>query len=841
MPSAIIPPPSSVVIYPAIPPTTDYRLPTFYYFSPYMKQLLLLLLLGWGISVSAHEDSSICYLHDVDGRIREHNVDFTKMLLDVKFKPKEGLVIGNVKYDFQPIHPTVDTLFLDAPGINIKKVLLNGVAAQFTTNSDGLVVRFEKPLTWNAKYKLDITYEATPHKGIYFIGWHDSTNLSRKQIWTQGQGIDNRHWFPCYDDVTDKLVTETKITFDKAYTVISNGLLKEAKDNGDGTKTWYYGMNKPMQSYLVMIAIDKYAYKDYTSKNGRVSRQYYYADRPETVEPTYRYSAEMMDWLPAELGVPYPWQSYCNVPVQDYMYGAMENTTATIFTDFYCQDKRQALERNYVGTNAHELTHQWFGDMITEYSAQHHWLHESFATYYSKTFRRHIYGDDMYEWEMRSEASQAIAADLRDRYPVAHSKGGSARHYPKGSYVIGMLRYVVGDSIYRRTITNYLKKHAYENVSNEDFKMAFMETAGINLDWFFNQWIYRAGVPTYEVTVNRIGGVTFTVKQTHKTDELTGYFKMPIVFEVHGTNGQVLTKRVWVDGPETSVQFDIPTAFEIDYLLFDPGSNILKNVKFEKTYKELLAQANKAKHMIDRYDALVALRAYDISEKRNDLIALFNNPNFHEVKEEIVRQITDDDAPESLEMLKKALADKDFHVRRSVIDNSSKIHESILPAAEKLLEDTSYYTIENTLRKLCRLYPQNKQRYLEETKTVIGLNKNVRITWLELVVKDLRPEEKNMGNIFVKELVNYSGPSYEFRTRTKAMESIERLQLYNADVVKNLFDAACYTNNRLNGPANNTLRSLLKDEMNKADAIAIYKSLTLTKWQSDILAKILGV
>jgi aminopeptidase N len=806
-----------------------------------MKQLLTIILLCTGMALFAHTDTTICYLEDEGGRIRERNVDFTKMLLDVKFKPKDGIVMGNVKYDFQPIHPTVDTLFLDAPAINIKKVLLNGKETPFTTNKDGLTIRFANPLTWNAKYKLDITYEATPRKGIYFIGWNDSTNLSRKQIWTQGQGIDNRYWFPCFDDVTDKLITETKITFDKAYTVISNGVAKEVRDNGDGTKTWYYGMNKPMQTYLVMIAIDKYAYKDYTSKNGRVSRQYYYADRPETAEPMYRYSAEMMDWLPAEFGVPYPWQSYCNVPVQDYMYGAMENTTATIFTDFYCMDKRQVLERPYLGTNAHELTHQWFGDMITEYSAQHHWLHESFATYYAKMFRRKVLGDDWYQWEMRSEASQAIGADSRDRYPIAHSKGGSPRHYPKGSNVIGMIRYVVGDSIYRRTITNYLKKHAFENVSNEDFKMAFMETAGINLDWFFNQWIYRAGVPTYEVTVSQMGGVTFNVNQTHKVDELTGYFKMPIVFEIHAKDGRVMTKREWVDGPETNVRFDVPTAFEIDYALFDPGSNILKNVKFEKSYEQLVAQANKAANMIDRYDAIVAMRAFDLSQKRADLIALFNKPNFHEIKEEIVRQITDDDAPESIEMLKKALADSDFQVRRSVIDNSSKIPESLLPAAEKLLYDTSYYTIENTLRKLTRLYPQNKQRYLEETKGVQGVNKNVRIIWLELVVKDLRPEEKNMSNIFVKELVNYSSQSYEFKTRVKAMESIERLQLYNADVIQNLFNAVCSPNGRLNGPATTTLKSLIKDDMNKADAIAIYKSLTLKDWQSEIIAKMLGV
>src|SRR6185369_9130630 len=124
----------------------------------------------------------------------------------------------------------------------------------------------------------------------------------------------------------------------------------------DGTATWHYAMTRPMVPYLIMIAIDKYAYKNYKSKNGMVSRQYYYADHPETVLPTYQYTAEMMDWLSGETGVPFPWETYANIPVQDFMYGAMENTTATVYGDFYLFDQRSNIERPYLGVNAHELT-----------------------------------------------------------------------------------------------------------------------------------------------------------------------------------------------------------------------------------------------------------------------------------------------------------------------------------------------------------------------------------------------------------------------------------------------------------------------------------------------------
>ena len=243
------------------------------------------------------QDTTICYLRDNIGRIREHNVDFLKMKLDVKFDTRQGKVLGNVKYEFKPIQYVVDKLYLDAPGIDVKKVLLDGQPVTFNKDSAGLTIRFYMPMSWNKQYKLDITYEATPRKGLYFIGWDvDAPNtendpyFTRKQIWTQGQGIDNRHWIPVYDDVNDKMITETVITFDSSYTVISNGVLKEKKKNADGTATWHYAMNKPMVPYLIMLAIDKFAYKDYKSKNGMVSRQYYYSSRPETAEPSYQYT-----------------------------------------------------------------------------------------------------------------------------------------------------------------------------------------------------------------------------------------------------------------------------------------------------------------------------------------------------------------------------------------------------------------------------------------------------------------------------------------------------------------------------------------------------------------------
>ena len=609
-------------------------------------------------------DTTFCVLRDLDGRYREHNVDFKHLLLDVSFSPEKGIVYGLAAYTFQPIQPKVDTLFLNAPGIEIHEVTLQKKRVRFETNDAGLIIRFNSTLNWKNTYQLDIRYTAKPKKGLYFIGWdidkkgldYDENHI-RNQIWTQGQGIDNRHWIPSYDDVNDRLITELRITFDSTFTVVSNGKLKSCKPSGKGEKVWHYAMPKPHVPYLIMLAIDKYRWKDIPSKSGIISRQYYYPERPETFEPTYRYSREMMDWFPTETGVEYPWETYANVPVQEFMYGAMENTTATIFTDFYVKNDRQALDRDYIATNAHELAHQWFGDYITEWSGTHHWLHESFATYYAKLFIKHIKGEEEYDWIRRSEALSAIQADNTDHFPVAHSKAGSARHYPKGSFVLDMLRFVTGDDIFKKTITNYLRKHALGNVDTQDFWRAFMETAGINLDWFFEQWIYHAGVPHFQVNLLReMDSFRLVVSQSKYQHLQNKGYQMPVWIELHHINGEITKKQILTRGISDTFLIKPICQDSILYWLFDPGYRILKTIETNKTLSQWREQSVRAENVNDRWDAVKAMRDSPYVDKINHLIRLSNIEKNHNVLEEIFRQLAKDSSSATAIVFHKALS-----------------------------------------------------------------------------------------------------------------------------------------------------------------------------------------
>ncbi|MFN8309550.1 MAG: M1 family aminopeptidase [Chitinophagales bacterium] len=796
----------------------------------------LLLVIGWlPFALKAQIQEPICHLPDSAALPRAHNCDFEKLQLAVSFEPKAGKVFGTARYFFQPIQPVIDSVFLDAPGITIKKVQLanSGAGVRFQQTATGVSIYFttQKPI-WKKSYQLEIEYEAQPRKGLYFIGWNDPRNLSRKQIWTQGQGVDNRYWFPCYDDVNDKLITETTISFDSNFTVVSNGKLLETHTNANGTKTWHYAMDQPHAPYLVMLAIDKYAYKDVKAANGIVSRQYYYADHPETYDATYAHSAEMMDFLVKETGVAYPWKTYANCPVQDFMYGAMENTTATIYGDFYLLDGRAAMERSYTATNAHELTHQWFGDYITEWNAAHHWLHESFATYYSKMFMRKINGEAFYETACRGEANAALAADRNDNYPVAHSKAGTNRHYSKGSHVIDMLRYVVGDAVFRDCITYYLKRHPYENVVTHDLQRAFMEHAGIDLTWFFEEWILHSGAPRYRVHIKQDADATaFLVSQSVYGDTLNPIFQMPVIFEVYYSDGTRDSVRTWISHIEDTVIVKKSAGKKVAFALFDPASRIIKSIDFAKPMEVLINQASHAPHMIDRYDALAAMRDSALELKQEAFSKIFFTEKEFGVKSEIVRQLRNDSSAASLSIFKSALADSAFLLRREVIDDLPRIPKSILPLAENLLSDSSYYTIERTLQRLTEQYPENRSRYLMMTKEVIGISKNVRIARLELLAK----EDSAAGN----ELVNYTSVSYEFRTRLKAMEALERLHLSHPQLAANLFDAMLNPNGRLARPATKTFQIFMKDKVFHEQAKALYETGNWKSWEKEILDKVM--
>lgn len=508
---------------------------------------------------------------------REHNVDFKHLKLVAEFKPELGKIIGKVTHTFSPIRQFVDSIFLDAPDVQIKTIIFRNNPLRFRTDEKGVTMYFEKSLTWETTDSITIEYSATPRKGLYFIGWNDKTNRSRKQIWSQGQGIDNRYWIPMYDEMNDKITSEMIITFPKPFKVLSNGVKLKVADEGNN-QIWHYRMNKPHAPYLIMLGIGEYDIETRTTKSGVKTDLWYYPDWKNRVNGTYEYSAEMIDFFEKEIGVPFPWENYSQIPVQEFMYGAMENTTATVYGDFFLNDERGLLDRSYIGVNAHELAHQWFGDLVTARSATHHWLQESFATHYNMLYEREVFGQDYFDQARRNSQNAALSASTKDLFPVASSNAGTSRWYPKGAFVLEMIKYITGREAYNKAVKNYLLKSAYGNVTSTDLLISFSETLGQSLDWFWEQWIYKGSEPYYKVeALSTSASTLFTIRQLQQLNDASGLFKMPIVFEVHFTDGTMVSEKIWIDQKTQNVEIKHPENKTVAFTLFDPNNQVDDN------------------------------------------------------------------------------------------------------------------------------------------------------------------------------------------------------------------------------------------------------------------------
>jgi aminopeptidase N len=872
--------------------------------------ILLACLSMMNTTVFAQFPETQCYHIDKGGHERSRNIDVTHMKVEVKFDVMTKTVFGKVTHTFTPLQAQLDTIFFDAPGIQITSAQWDGKPLNYKIIAAGVVVypnSFENialPIQRNPSpsakkqekikasnsHQIKFEYIAKPQKGIYFSGFtaangsplngaRDEKEMIREQIWTQGQGIDNRHWIPMIDDRGDKFITETVVTHDSRHQVLSNGMLKSKQVNKDGTTTWHYAMNKPHAGYLLMLAIGEYAVQKTISTEGTPLQFWYYPQNPEKLEPTSRYSEAIIDFLSKETGIPYPWGTYSQVMVQDFLYGAMENTSATTFGDFFWVDKRGFQDRNYITVNAHEATHQWFGDLITGRHDGEQWLQESFATYYPGLFLGSVYGQDELNWYFREQMRGAVAAGKANSLPVRHSEAGSSRHYPKGASVLHMLRHVLGEDNFRRSINSYLLKHQYGTVETWDLQKAIIDETGINMDWFFDQWIHRGGEPIYQVDwqVNSPNSsestpsvdalipqfeVIVNVKQIQKQDPIVGLFKTPVDIECLYADGSSEKRTLWIDQQQQTLRF--PSLKKPVTVVFDAGSHILKTLVMKKTQDEWIWQLQHGSSMLDRYDALVALREFAEDPKSPWKLGVLKsvmdvsgqtstNNLFREIQAEIASQTLSylNQSPAEyasiLPMINSFTHSAHANVRRTVWERlplNNENRELFL----KGLKDSSYNNVEFVVDRLWNSTPISNDQtaagitraeILETIKGEQGHLHNLKIKYLECAYRyaKSRPNNsaENDAQTYINLLKDMAGPYYEFRTRTTAMSALKRLGYLDAQLAQNLFDASLNLNSRLAGPAGDFIKYLAQNSDNKSlllSQIELYKTTDLNATQA---------
>ncbi len=413
-------------------------------------------------------------------------LDVQRISGTIHLLPETESVEGKLQVIFKVLQAT-DSIYLDAVKMNAELTKKSKFKPELISAENRIyfVENFEAGKT----YQVEFSYEATPKQTLYFVGWdNDGSN----QIWTQGQGKYTSHWLPSLDDMNDKIEFDLSYQVPQEYQVIANGKLTSTEKK-EKEQLWKFDMNHPMSSYLVAVAVGNYEAKEITSASGTPIKLYYEPKDEDKEEWTYKHSQKIFDFFEKEIGVAFPWQNYKQIPVRDFLYAGMENTTATIFSDMFMVDQIGFVDRNYVNVNAHELAHQWFGDLVTEKSGTHHWLQEGFATYYALLAEREIFGDDYFYFKLYQNAEKLKElSDSGKGEALKNAKASSLTFYQKGAWALNILREKVGEESFKKGIKTYLNKYAYQNVETENFLTEMEKASGMELTQFETDWLEQS-------------------------------------------------------------------------------------------------------------------------------------------------------------------------------------------------------------------------------------------------------------------------------------------------------------------------------------------------------------
>lgn len=723
-------------------------------------------------------------------------LDFKTAAIDIRINPYDSLVEGSVTYMITAMANT-DSIYIDARDLIFRNIKLNNKRTKTFYDQKRLVLY--KNLKKGKNYTLHIDYAARPAKAMYFIGWNISN--TKKQVWTQGQGKNNSHWVPCIEDVREKITYNLNITFLKGYDVIANGSLASQKVNKDSLVTWSYVMNKPMSSYLLGIAIGKYAKKTIYSASKIPIHLFYYPEDSVKFEPTYRYTKRIFDYLEDKIGVNYPWQNYKQIPVKDFLYAGMENTGTTIFSDAFVIDSTSFIDKNYMNVNAHEMAHQWFGNLVTASSGVHHWLQEGFATYYALLAQRDILGDKFYYQKLYETGTQLINLSKQGKGESLLDPGASSlTFYEKGAWVLHMLAKTIGEEAFDNAVRQYLTNFKFDCADTDNFLEIAEAVSGKDLTVFKNTWLINEKIP---VVVAAFDGKNLTVTKNES--------QMPIPINVNMgerdsvfslTEGSTnLFKASGLNYTQESIIKNIRLNYNYDYLL---------DTHFKRPFYVIKEQFRKANNLAIQLEALKEL-SDSISFLRNELKTATKLQTSVPAKYIIPYLAVDQDST-IIRLFEAILRNGDLLERQAIALTLNKIPRQLKEGFESLLNDKSYLTVETALIKLWINFPEDKKKYLEQTKNHEGFNdKNIRILWLTLA---LATPDYNPGSTpeYYKELSFYTDLSYPNDIRQNAFSYLHQLQMFSNKNLKDLILAGTHPVWRFASFARQLTEVMLKDE-----------------------------
>lgn len=631
----------------------------------------------------------------------ERAFDLRHVRLDLAFDWKKGEVAGTATNTLAPLRPGTDTLVFHAADLKVSKVRLAGADLRFSLDPQAatLTVRLDRAYGPDDVLDVAIDYAAHPRAGLYFVGPDEGYPDKPRQIYSQGSPELNRCWFPSWDYPNDRATSELLATVERPLQAVGNGKLLEVLDRPDGRRTYHWRMAEPHTTYLASVVIGEFS-RVADQWKGIPIEYYVPPGREEEARRSFGETPKMMEFFSTVTGKPYPYAKYAQSTVVDYMWGGMENITATTQTERTLHDARAALDYSSEGLVAHELSHQWFGDLVTCRSWEHTWLNEGFADYMTALWLRHAHGPDEFAWEV-DDLRRAYMTEDRDRYrrPIATKRYADpiqlfdAHTYDKGALVLRMVHDLVGEETWWRAVREYLARFAFRTVTTADFQQVAEEVSGIPLGLLFEQYVYGAGHPELSVRWEwrpQERMVRLAVEQTQSLTEETGFFSYPVEIGLVGENGMEV-RRVQLE-PRHIQDLDIPAGERPRTVVFDPHAWLLATVDFDKPLAEWTAQLEAADGLAMKLEALRALgeKGGGMAKGEAEAVlgkALREEP-FRGARQVAAQSLAKLGTDAALAELKAGLGDREGRVRTETLKalGSFPRHRELVPLLTRALE-----------------------------------------------------------------------------------------------------------------------------------------------------------
>jgi aminopeptidase N len=624
---------------------------------------------------------------------------FLDLKLDIPHKSYQGTC--NIRLN--PIRDGLDRLTLDAVNLAIDTVQVDGIAQAFDYDGEQLHVKLQDKTVAGQALNLAIGYHVEqPQRGIYFIGPDEHYPNKPVQVWTQGEDEDSRYWFPCFDYPGQLATSEIRVQVPKACFAISNGELIGTQSAGED-KIYHWSQKQVHPTYLMTLAVGDFAELSDQWQGKPVN---YYVDkgREADAKHTMGKTPAMIEFFSQTFGYAYAYPKYAQVCVDDFIFGGMENTSTTLLTDRCLLDERAALDnRNSESLVAHELAHQWFGDLVVIKHWSHAWIKEGMASYSEILWTDREYGTDEAAYYRLGEVRNYLAEDSsRYRRPIVTHVYREAielydRHlYEKGACVYHMIRAELGDTLFFKAIQTFVQTHAHQTVETVDLLRAIEKSTGRNLQFLFDQYVFRGGHPDYKVAYSWDGDsnlAKITVTQTQaKEDDRDTVFDLKIPIGLGDADGSIKTFTVRIHEREQSFYF--PLAEKPQFVSFDVGNHSLKTVTLDYPLPELKSQLQSDPDPLSRIFAAEALAKKGGLEAVKALATALTEEPFWGVRAEVAKNLATIQLNSVVPELVKGLSDSEARVRRAVVNAIATIKTPESFAALQPIAtngDPSYY------------------------------------------------------------------------------------------------------------------------------------------------------